>query len=68
MVDENVKSIRVMEIGKSYDVVFATGKYEVEYENSVKCIKLTALSYRVQRPDGTTRLVGKGTILDLKEI
>ncbi len=38
-----------MEIGKTYDVVFTTGRYEIEYEDSVKCIKKTPKSYRIER-------------------
>lgn len=57
-----------MEIGKRYNVVFSTGRYEIEYENSVKCIKKTPKSYRIERLDGTTRLVGHDSILELKEI
>lgn len=57
-----------MEIGKIYDVVFATGKYEVEYEYSVTCIKITPQSYRVERENGKTRLIKKDLILELKEI
>jgi ribosomal protein S26 len=57
-----------MEIGEIYDVVFSTGRYEVEYENCVKCIKKTPKSYRVEREDGTTRLVGQNSILELKKL
>ena len=57
-----------MEIGKLYDVVFSTGCYEIEYENSVKCIKIMPKSYRVKRTDGTTRLVGRDSILELKVV
>jgi len=57
-----------MEIGKMYDVVFSTGRYEIEYENSVRCIKKTPKSYRVERLDGTTRLVGQDSIMELKEV
>ena len=57
-----------MEIGKIYDVVFSTGRYEIEYLNSVRCIKKTPLSYRVEKEDGSTRLVGQGSIMELKEI
>ncbi|MBT6050927.1 MAG: hypothetical protein HOG49_29370 [Candidatus Scalindua sp.] len=57
-----------MEIGKTYDVVFSTGLYEIEYENSVKCIKKTPKSYRVERVGGTTRLIGQDSILELKEV
>jgi len=57
-----------MEIGKIYDVVFSAGTYEIEYENGVKCIKKTPDSYRVVRPNGTTRLVGHDSIMDLKEV
>lgn len=57
-----------MKKGNTYDVVFATGKYEVEYENSVKCIKVTPKSYRVERKDGTTRLIKQDLIMELKEI
>lgn len=56
-----------MEIGKTYDVAFSTGRYEIEYENGVTCIKETPQSYRVQRPDGTTRLVRKDSMFELKE-
>lgn len=51
-----------------YNVVFATGRYEIEYENCVKCIKITPKSYRVERPDGTTRLVPQDLIMSLEEI
>lgn len=57
-----------MEIGKRYDVVFTTGRYEIEYENSVKCKKITPKSYRVERMDGTTRLIGQDSIIELKEV
>ena len=46
-----------MLIGETYNVAFSTGKYEIEYENRVKCIKITPKSYRVERTDGTTRLI-----------
>jgi hypothetical protein len=57
-----------MEIGKTYDVVFAAGRYEIEYVNSVRCIKRTPKSYRVKKVDGTTRLIGQESILELKEV
>lgn len=57
-----------MKIGKIYDVAFRTGRYEIEYESNVKCIKETPQSYRVERADGTTRLIGQDCILELKEI
>ncbi|OAJ69657.1 hypothetical protein A7976_13570 [Methylobacillus sp. MM3] len=57
-----------MEIGKFYDVAFATGRYEIEYEQGVQCIKKTPLSYRVKRQDGTTRLIGQDAIFELKEV
>jgi hypothetical protein len=57
-----------MDLGKRYNVVFSTGKYEIEYENNVTCIKKTPKSYRVKREDGTTRLVGQNSIFELKEI
>lgn len=57
-----------MEIGKTYDVVFSTGIYDIEYENGVKCVKITPKSYRVKREDGTTRLIPKDLIHELKEV
>lgn len=57
-----------MEIGKTYNVVFASGRYEIEYENGVRCVKRTPKSYRVERADGTTRLVRQDLILELKEV
>jgi len=57
-----------MEIGKIYDVVFSAGRYDIEYENSVRCIKKTPKSYRVERVDGTTRLIGQDSIMKLKEV
>lgn len=56
-----------MEIGKIYDVVFRPGRYDIEYENGVKCIKITPKSYRVERSDGTTFLIGQDSIMELKE-
>ncbi len=56
-----------MEFGKLYDVVFMAGQYEIEYENKVECIKITPKNYRVKRLDGTTRLIGKDSIMELKE-
>ncbi|MCL2916751.1 hypothetical protein [Shewanella litorisediminis] len=55
-----------MEIGKFYDVAFMAGRYDIEYEKGVKCIKKTPKSYRVEREDGTTRLIGQDSIMDLK--
>jgi hypothetical protein len=57
-----------MEVGKTYDVVFAAGAYEIEYENGVTCIKKTPKSFRVKRLDGTTRLIGQDCIMQLKEV
>lgn len=57
-----------MEIGKTYDVVFSAGAYEIEYENGVTCIKKTPKSYRVKRLNGSTRLIGQDCILKLKEV
>lgn len=57
-----------MEIGKTYDVAFSTGRYEIEYEKCVTFIKKTPKSYRVKRTNGTTRLVGQDSILELKEV
>ncbi|EJM97471.1 hypothetical protein PMI40_04353 [Herbaspirillum sp. YR522] len=57
-----------MEIGKRYNVAFSTGHYEIEYEKNVTCVKKTPKSYRVKREDGTTRLVGHDSILELKEL
>ena len=57
-----------MEIGKKYDVVFSTGRYEIEYEHGVRCIKKTPKSYRVERADGTSRLIGLDAIIELKEL
>ena len=57
-----------MEIGNKYDVAFSTGRYEIEYEKSVKCIKKTPKSYRVEREDGTTRLIGQDSIIELKAV
>ncbi|NTU57592.1 MAG: hypothetical protein HGB00_01515 [Chlorobiaceae bacterium] len=57
-----------MEIGKIYDVAFSTGRYETEYERGVKCIKKTPQSYRVERADGTKRLIKQDFIIELKEV
>ena len=57
-----------MEIEKTYDVAFSTGRYEIEYEKCVTCIKKTPKSYRVKRADGTTRLVGQDSIMELREV
>ena len=57
-----------MEIGKIHDVVFMQGRYEIEYENGVKCIKITPKSYRVERSNGTTFLIGQDSIMELKEV
>lgn len=57
-----------MQVGQIYDVAFSTGRYEIEYESRVKCIKITPQSYRVERADGTTRLIKQDGILELKEI
>ena len=40
-----------MEIRKIYNLVY-TLKYDIEYENDVKCIKITPKSYRIERPNG----------------
>ena len=57
-----------MDIGVTYNVVFSTGKYEIEYENNVKCIKKTPKFYRVERKDGSTRLVGQDSIMELTRV
>ena len=55
-----------MIVGKIYNVVFSL-KYDIEYENSVKCIKITPKSYRIERPYISTRLIEKESIMELKE-
>jgi hypothetical protein len=62
-----IRSIKV-KIGRIYNVVFSTGKYEIEYENNVKCIKITPKSYRVERQNGTRRLIRQDFIKELKEV
>ena len=57
-----------MEVSKTCNVAFASGHYEIEYENGVTCIKVTPQSYRVERADGTTRLVKHDLIMNLEEI
>lgn len=57
-----------MDVGETYNVAFSTGRYEIEYENNVKCIKKTPKSYRIEREDGSTRLVGQDSILELKKV
>jgi hypothetical protein len=58
-----------MKIGKIYDIRFTIGNYGViDYEYAVKCIKKTPQSYRVQRADGTTRLIGQDCIVEFKEV
>ncbi len=57
-----------MYIGKFYDVVYMPGKYDIEYESGVKCIKITPKSYRVERADGTTFLIGQDSIMELKNV
>lgn len=57
-----------MEVGKIYDLSFSTGRYEIEYEKNVKCIKKTPKLYRVEREDGSTRLIGQDSILELKVV
>jgi len=56
-----------MKIGKFYNVVFGL-KYDIEYENNVKCIKITPKCYRIERTDGTTRLIEQDSIIELKEV
>lgn len=63
-----MNAVNNMEIGKTYNVVFSTGLYEIEYEYSVKCIKKTPKSFRVEREDGTTRLIGQDSIMELNEV
>ena len=54
-----------MDVGTVYDVVYMRGKCEIEYENGVKCIKKTPKSYRLERPDGSTFLIGQDSIMKL---
>lgn len=56
-----------MEVGKTYNVVFFAGRYEIGYENGVKCIKKTAQFYRIQRADGSTTLVRQDSFIELTE-
>jgi len=56
-----------MEIGQHYDVVYSTGKYEIEYANNVKCVKKTPKSYRMETEAGATFLIRQGFIHELKK-
>lgn len=55
-----------MDIGTVYDVVYMCGKYDIEYENGVKCIKTTPKSYCLERSDGSTFLIKQDSIVELK--
>ncbi len=57
-----------MNIGSYYDIVFSTGKYDINYESGVKYIKKTPKSYRLERKNGTTFLVRQDGILELKRV
>ena len=56
-----------MEIGKRYNVVYHAGRYEIEYENSVKCINITPKKYRIERMNGKKGFIEKDSIIELKE-
>lgn len=56
-----------MEVGKTYNVVFFAGRYEIGFENSVKCIEKTAQFYRIRGADGSTTLVRQDSIIELTE-
>ena len=56
-----------MELNKRYDITLSAGFYDIEYENNVKCIEIMPKSYRIERKDGTTRLIRRGCILQLKK-
>lgn len=66
--DELGISIEVdeMEVGKIYNVAFLLGRYDLDYENQVQCIKVTPKNFRVRRADGSTRLIRQDYILKLE--
>ena len=56
-----------MEIGKMYNIAYCL-KYDINYETNVKCIKITKKSYKIERPDGTIKLIDQESIIELKEV
>lgn len=59
-------TIAEMIVGKRYDIVFATGKYEIEYEYNLELYKITKKMYIFHRVDGSQRRVWQGGILSSK--
>lgn len=57
-----------LEIGKTYDIAFSRGRYEIDYANHVTCIKITKKKYRLERKDGTEFLIDNDGVLEAKEI
>ena len=57
-----------LEIGKTYDIAFSRGRYEIDYANHVTCIKITKKKYHLERKDGTEFLIANDGVLEAKEI
>lgn len=57
-----------LEIGKTYNIAFTRGRYEINCANHVTCIKITKKKYRLERKDGTEFLIDNDGVLEAKEI
>ncbi len=57
-----------LEVGKTYDITFARGMYEIDYANHVTCIKITKKKYRLERKDGTEFLINNDGVVEAKEV
>jgi hypothetical protein len=57
-----------LEIGKTYNIAFTRGRYEINYANHVTCIKIIKKKYRLERKDGTEFLIDNDGVLEAKEI
>jgi hypothetical protein len=57
-----------LEIGKTYNIAFTRGRYEINYANHVTCIKITKKKYRLERKDGIEFLIDNDGVLEAKEI
>lgn len=57
-----------LEIGKTYNIAFTRGRYEIDYANHVTCIKITKKKYRLELKDGTEFLIANDGVLEAKEI
>lgn len=58
-----------LELNKTYNIIYAAGKYEVEYANNVTCVKITKKRYYLlDNTNAREFYISNERVLEAKEV